>query len=210
MIKVAVSPDAKTGYIVEINAETDFVARSEKFQDFAGRVLNLIIERRPEDLAALLAAALDGATVKDSLDALSGVLGEKLEIKKYDLLASGGTVAAYAHAGGRIGSLAALTKEGQSDIAYEIAMQVAATNPKCASPEDLAEEDIKKEKEIYREQLLKEGKPEEMIDKIMPGKLAKFYEEVCLTKQEYIKDDSKKVEDILGGVKVEKFIRYSL
>ncbi len=210
VVKVALSGDAKTGFIVEINAETDFVTRNEKFQEFVEKVVKLVMEKKPKDLAELTALNLDGATVKETLDSLSGVIGEKLDIKRYDMLKSAGTVAAYSHMGGRIGVLAALGKEGQSDIAYDIAMQIAAVNPKYINPENVDAAELNKEKEIYREQLLKEGKPENMIEKIMAGKVAKFYEEVCLMKQEYIKDDSKKVEDILGGIKVEKFIRYSL
>ena len=210
VVKVALSGDAKTGYIVEINAETDFVVRSEKFQEFAERVMQLVREKQPKDLAELMSLNFDNSTVKENLDSLSGVIGEKLDIKRYDLLKSAGTVAAYSHLGGRIGVLAALDKEGQSDIAYDLAMQIAAANPKYIRPEDVASAELAKEQEIYREQLLKEGKPENMIEKIMVGKLAKFYEAVCLVKQEYIKDDSKKVEDILGEVKAEKFIRYSL
>jgi len=210
VVKVALSGDAKTGYIVEINAETDFAVRSEKFQEFAEKVMRLVREKQPKDLAELMSLNIDGGAVKENLDSLSGVIGEKLDVKRYDLLKSAGTVAVYSHLGGKIGVLVALDKEGQSDIAYDLAMQIAAANPKYIRPEDVAADELAKEKEIYREQLLKEGKPENMIEKIMPGKLAKFYEEVCLIKQEYIKDDSKKVEDILGEVKVEKFIRYSL
>ncbi|MFA6306227.1 MAG: translation elongation factor Ts [Patescibacteria group bacterium] len=210
VVKVALSGDAKTGYILEINAETDFVVKSEKFQEFAEKIMQLIREKQPKDLAELMALDIDGATVKENLDSLSGIIGEKLDIKRYELLNAIGTVAAYSHLGGKIGVLAALNKEGQSDIAYDLAMQIAAANPKYIYPEDVPADEVEKEKEIYKAQLLKEGKPENMIDKIMPGKLAKFYEEVCLVKQEYIKDDKKKIEDILGGVKVEKFIRYSL
>jgi len=161
-------------------------------------------------LAELMSLNFAGSTVKEDLDSLSGVIGEKLDVKRYDKLTSSGTVAVYSHPGGKIGVLAALNKEGQSDIAYDVAMQVAAANPKYIAPADVAAGEIAKEKEIYREQLLKEGKSENMIEKITAGKLEKFYEEVCLVKQEYIKDDKKQVEDILGGVKVEKFIRYSL
>jgi len=210
VVKVALSSDAKIGYIVQINAETDFVVLSEKFQSFAEKITRLIMEKQPKDLVELMALNIEGVTVKENLDSLSGIIGEKLDIKKYGLLKSAGTVAVYSHLAGRIGVLVALDKEGQSDIAYDIAMQIAATNPKYINPEDVAAAELEKEKEIYKVQLLKEGKPENMIDKIMQGKLAKFYEEVCLTKQEYIKDDSKKVEDLLGDVKVEKFIRYSL
>jgi elongation factor Ts len=210
IIKVALDSDTKTGYVVEINAETDFVVRSERFQSFTEKVVQLIIEKQPKDLVELMALSFDGVTVKENLDSLSGVIGEKLDIKRYEMLKSAGTVAAYSHMAGRIGVLVALDKEGQSDIAYDVAMQIAAANPRYLNPEDVAADELNKEKEIYREQLLKEGKPENMIDKIMEGKLAKFYGEICLVKQEYIKDDSKKIEDILGDVKVEKFIRYSL
>jgi len=210
VVKVALSGDTKTGYIVEINAETDFVVRSEKFQVFAEKVVELIIEKQPKDLTELMSLNFDGGTVKENLDSLSGVIGEKLDIKRYEMLKSAGTVAAYSHMAGKIGVLVALDKEGQSDIAYDIAMQIAAANPRYINPEDVAADELNKEKEIYREQLLKEGKPENMIDKIMEGKLAKFYGEVCLVKQEFIKDDSKTIEDVLGDAKLEKFIRYSL
>lgn len=210
VIKVALSEDTKTGYILEINAETDFVVKNEKFQDLAERMMKLALAKQPKTLAELMALSLDGATVKDSLNSLSGIIGEKLDVKRYEILSSSGTVAVYSHLGGKIGAVVALDKEGQSDIAYDIAMQVAAVNPKYIKPEDVPAAELAKEKEIYKAQLLKEGKPENLIDKIMVGKLNKFYEEVCLVKQEYIKDDEKKVQDILGQVKVEKFIRYSL
>lgn len=210
IVKAALSGDSKNGYIVEINAETDFVVRSEKFQELAEKIMRLIMEKQPKDLIELMALNMDNGTVQENLDGLSGVIGEKLAVSRYGMLNSSGTVAAYSHAGGKIGVLVALAQEGQSDIAYDLAMQIAAANPKCIYPEDVSADEVNKEKEVYKAQLLKEGKPESMIDKIMPGKLAKFYEEVCLIKQEYIKDDSKKVEDILNGVKIEKFIRYGL
>jgi len=208
VVKVAVSSNSKTGFIVEINAETDFVVRSEKFQEFASQVINLAKKKQPKNLAELLSLSLADGTVKENLDNLSGVIGEKLVLKRYDILNSSGTVAAYSHASGKIGVIVALDQDGQDDLAYEIAMQIAAANPKYIRPEDVAAAELDKEKEIYQEQLLKEGKPENIIDKIMVGKLAKFYEEVCLVKQEYIKDDSQRVEDILGDIKVEGFIRY--
>ena len=172
--------------------------------------MKLIMVKQPKDLSELMVLNFDVGTVKESLDSLSGIIGEKLDIKRYERLISAGTVAVYSHLGGKIGVLVALDKEGQSDIAYDIAMQIAAANPKYIRPEDVLAEELNKEKEIFKAQLIKEGKPEKMIDKIMAGKLNKFYEEVCLTKQEYIKDDGKRVQDILGEIKVEKFVRYSL
>ncbi|OGF24285.1 translation elongation factor Ts [Candidatus Falkowbacteria bacterium RIFCSPLOWO2_12_FULL_45_13] len=224
VILVDTNKAGNEGYILEMNSETDFVARNEQFKGFADLVLKIIETKKPKSQKELLRIKLSDymvslsgntplnreETVGERLAALSGTIGEKLEIKKYDILSSAGTVACYTHAGGRIGVLAALDKAGQSSLAYNVAMQIAAANPKYIKPEDVSPGEIAKEKEIYRAQLLKEGKPENMIDKIIAGKLNKFYEEVCLVKQEYIKDDKKSVEDILGGVKAEKFVRYSL
>lgn len=210
IVKVGVNDDATEGYILEINAETDFVARNEKFQNLAEEIFVLIKKDKPTNFDELMNLTLSGGiSVKDSVDSLSGVIGEKMGVKRFDVL-SGATVGAYSHLGGMIGVLVALDKSGQKDLAVDVAMQVAAANPKYIKPEDVAAEELNKEKEIYREQLAKEGKPENMIEKILEGKIAKYYEEVCLNKQEYIKDDKKKVQDILGDVKVEKFVRYSL
>jgi elongation factor Ts len=209
VILVGVNAKNNEGYILEINSETDFVARNDKFKEFSANVFDIIKEKKPTDLGSLFSLPMDNVTVKETLDTLSGVIGEKLGIKGLDIL-TGGTVAAYSHMGGRIGALVSLDKEEQGELAREIAMQVAAANPKYIYPEDVPAEELAKEKDIYREQLKKEGKPENMIEKILEGKLNKYFEEVCLVKQEYIKDDKKKVENILGGVKVEKFVRYSL
>ena len=210
IIRVDINENNTEGYIVEINSETDFVARNEQFQDFSEKIIKLMKEKKPSNLDELFGLDMDGMTVKEKLDNLSGVIGEKLDIKGMDILNSDGTVAAYSHMGGKIGVLVSLDKSGENDLAYEIAMQIAATDPKCIIPEEVSEEDINKEKEIYREQLAKEGKPENIIEKILEGKISKYFEEVCLIKQEYIKEDKKKVEDILGDVKAEKFIRYNL
>lgn len=209
IIKLAVNADNTEGYVVEVNAETDFVARNEKFQALAESVLNVIKETKPADLAALLAAPLATGTVQEELDSLSGTIGEKLGIKDFAVI-KGATVSAYSHLGGKIGVLVALNEAGKVDLATDIAMQIAAANPRYLSPEEVPTEEVAKEKEIYREQLLKEGKPENMIDKISEGKLAKFYSEICLLKQEYIKDDKLSVEKVLGNTKIDKYIRYSL
>jgi elongation factor Ts len=210
VVKVAINNERTEGYMVEINAETDFVAKNEEFQRFADQVLEIISHKKPVDLEALFALPLDGSTVKDKLNNLSGVIGEKLTIHRFTVLISKGTVGAYTHMGGKIGVLLSLDKPGMQELAYDMAMQVAAASPSYLYPEDVPEEEKDKERDVYREQLKAEGKPEEMIEKIIEGKLNKYYEQVCLVKQEYIKDDKQKVENILGDVKVEKFIRYSL
>ena len=209
LIKLAVNNNT-AGFIVEMNAETDFVVRNEKFQELAEKILQLIKVKQPKNKEELVSLFFNKATVKEELDNLSGVIGEKLEIKRYDMLVSDGTMASYLHTGGKVGVLVSLDKTDKSELAHEIAMQIAAANPKYILPEQVPVEEVSKEKEIYREQLKKEGKPENIIEKIISGKLNKYYEEVCLVKQEYIKDETKRVSDILGEVKVERFIRYSL
>lgn len=211
LVKVATNEENNEGYIFEINAETDFVVLSEQFQNFAERLIELVKAARPANREELLAIALEeGGTIAEALENLSSVVGEKLEIKKYEILTSGGSVAGYIHGAGRIGVLVAIDKPNTPELAREIAMQVAATNPKYVTPEEVTAEEVAKEKEIYAEQLSKEGKPAEMIEKILAGKINKFYEEICLVKQEFIKDESKKIADILGGTKVERFVRFSL
>lgn len=210
LVKLTTNSAETEAYIFEINAETDFVVRSDNFQQFAEKLLVFITEKKPENLDELMSLPYEKGTVKEDLEAFSSVLGEKLAIKQYAKVTSTGTVGVYSHAGGRIGAVVALDKAGLADMARDIAMQVAAANPRYIAPENVDESEVTKEKDIYAEQLRKEGKPEEMINKIMAGKVNKFYEEICLIKQEFIKDDTKKISDILGDTKVEKMIRFSL
>ena len=209
IVKVAVNDDKTEGYILELDSETDFVSRNEKFQNFAEAVLNIIKTQKPATREALLALPYDGLTVSDSLANLSGTIGEKMELKRFAII-NGGTVAAYSHLGGKMGVLVALDNAGQEALAMDVAMQVAAANPKYLLPSEVDPAEMAKEKEIYKELLIKEGKPENMVDKIVEGKMGKFYSEVCLVEQEYIKDDKKKVKDILGGNNILKFVRFAL
>ena len=209
VVKVAVNSDNTEAYILEVNSETDFVSRNEKFQALSDAILDVIKNNKPADLESLLSLPMDSGSVKENLDNLSGTIGEKMDIKRFSVL-TGASVAAYSHLGGRMGVLVALDQSEKSDLAADIAMQVAAANPKYLVPADVDPAEMAKEKEIYKEQLLKEGKPEAMVDKIVEGKMGKYYSEVCLVEQEYIKDDKKKVKDILGGAQVLQFIRYSL
>lgn len=209
VIKVGLSDAKDAAYIVEVNSETDFVARNEKFQAFADQIFALVKTQSPSAVEDLLKLSLNGTTVQESLDHLSGTTGEKMGIKRLDKV-EGASLAAYSHLGGRLGVLVALDKPGQEALAMDVAMQVAAANPKYILPSEVAADEMAKEKEIYKEQLLKEGKPAEMVDKIVDGKMGKYYSEVCLTEQEYIKDDKKKVKDMLGDAKVIRFVRFAL
>lgn len=211
VVLVSVSDDTKSGYVLELNAETDFVVRNDQFKILGEKTLATILANKPANLEELLALKLDdGATVAESWQHLSGVIGEKMGLGRYDKLTTTGTIAGYAHPQGNIGVLVALSNAGADEIAKDIAMHIAAASPRYINSAEVDPAEMDKEKEIYRAQLLKEGKPEEMVEKILVGKMNKFYEEVCLMDQEFVKDDSKKVKDILAGSTIEKFIRYSL
>ena len=211
LVKVAVNQTQTTGWMLSVCAETDFVVRNNGFQELAEKILETFKQSQATDLVGLLATVMpDGQTVQANLDNLSGVLGEKLALPDCAVLKSSGTVAAYLHGIGRIGVLVAVSQPEQTNLAKTVAMQIAAANPLYLKPEEIPVAELAKEKAVYHEQLLAEGKPEAMLEKIMTGKLQKYYQEVCLLNQEYIKDDTKRMAEVLGNIQVEKFIRFAL
>ncbi len=209
VVSLALNDDKTEGYILELNSETDFVARNEKFQALADKVLAVIKDNKPANLEELMALSAGELNVADTISNLSGTIGEKMEIKRFEIL-SDKTVAGYSHLGGRIGVLLSLDTPGKDELATDLAMHVAAANPKYLKAEDVDASEIEREKAVYKDQLIKEGKPEAMIEKIIEGKMSKYYSEVCLLEQEYIKDDKKKVKDILEGANITGFTRFSL
>lgn len=208
VIKLALSEDGSEAYMVQISAETDFVARNEKFLNMAEAILTVAKTQKPKTVEELNSAKMENGTVEENLKNLSGTIGEKMEIADFAVI-SGPSVGAYSHLDGQIGALVALDKAGEAAMAGDIAMHIAAAAPRYLSSDEVPQEEIDKEKEIYREQLLKEGKPESILDKILEGKINKYFEEVCLLNQEYIKDDKKKVSDILGEAKIQKYFRFA-
>ena len=211
LILVDTNENNTEGYMIEVNSETDFVSRNEKFQEFVNKIFTLVKEKKPSTLEEFLDMEMENSTIKEQVASMSGVIGEKLAVNNAAVLNNeSGTVGSYLHLGGRIGILVSLDKPDQKELAIDIAMQIAAADPKYLKPEDVPVEEIAKEKDIYRAQLFKEGKSDEMIAKILEGKINKYYGEVCLIKQEYIKDDKRRVEEVLDNVKVIEFIRYSL
>lgn len=209
IIKVATNNEKTEAYIVELNSETDFVARNEKFQELAEKIMEVVKNNKPNSSEDLLKMQLNDSTVEEQINNLSGVIGEKLALGRVAFV-NGQTVSSYSHLGGKIGVLLAIDKAEKEELANDIAMHIAAANPRYLNNTEVLAEELEKEKEIYREQLLKEGKPENIIENIMQGKVKKYYSEVCLLDQEYIKDDKKTIKEILGDVNVVKFIRYSL
>lgn len=223
VVATAVSADQKKAAMVEVNCETDFVARNEEFSTFARNLATYILENEPADTATLLQGELGGKTVQNWLDELLGKFAERIEIKRFDILKSdAGFVAHYVHHGDKLGVLIELTNaadpEKTSSIARDIAMQVAAMNPSFVHRGEVPQEVLEKEKEIYREQTINEGKKPEFAEKIIAGRIEKFFGDACLIEQSFVKDSSKLVRDILADfskesgaeVNVSRFIRYNL
>ena len=207
------SDDNKSGIVVMVNCETDFVAKNDSFVDLATRIANVALANSPASTDELLALVFnDSMTIGEKLIEQTGVIGEKIEIGGYESISSP-FVASYIHMGNKIATLVAL-----SDIAEEagrdIAMQAAAMNPVALDKDSVPADVMERELEVGREQAREEGKPDNMIEKIAMGKLGKFYKENTLVEQQFIKDSSLTVASYLNsvkaGLKVVGFKRLSL
>ncbi len=199
------SEDEKTGCLLEINSETDFVAKNEEFQNFGKKMTELILDNNVKSIAELNNLKIDGKSVQETLKELIAKIGENISLRRFIKAEAPGFVSIYIHMGGKIGVLVGVEGEDNPENrekANDIAMHTAAMAPVYFDQSDVTEEDIKKEKEIMRKQLLEEGKPEKIIDKILIGKMRKFYEENCLLQQKFVKDDKITVLQYAGDMKV--------
>jgi elongation factor Ts len=203
----------KQGVMIVLNCETDFVAKNEDFIGFAHRILDLAAEKQPADLDALKALELGGKSLSDALTEQVGVIGEKLDLPFYSKI-SAESVIAYIHPGNMLASVVGLNRIVTEQVGKDVAMQVAAMNPVAVNRDKVSPEIIEKELEIGREQARKEGKPEEILDKIAQGKLNKFFKENTLLDQAFIKENKKSVSQYLKeadeDLTVTDFIRYGL
>jgi elongation factor Ts len=200
VVAVHVSPDAKRGAVLELNCETDFVAKNDDFIAFANRLAALIVAERPADVAALSALALDGSTVDSVRMALVGKIGENLSIRRFQRFETEGLLAAYVHGGAKIGAMVDLVG-GDAALAKDLAMHIAARKPKALSKEGVPSELIETERRIATEKALESGKPAEIVAKTVEGTLQKFIKEVTLLGQPFIKDDKASVEQVLNSRK---------
>lgn len=217
----ATNADATVGVVVEINSETDFVAKNDDFMSFVKTVADTIIEKNPADVDALLAekAADSDMTVAEILQEKVLTIGENIKIRRFARYE--GAVATYIHAGGKIGVMVNFEtdvagKEGFAEYGKDIAMQIAAVNPSYLQKSDVPDEVIEHEKAIMTEQVINEGKPEAIAQKIVLGKIGKYYEENCLVNQAFVKDNKMTVEqytakvakDLGGSIKILGFVRF--
>ena len=199
----------------EVNCETDFVARNEDFQVFAGQIADLVLETLPADRESLMGVAMkDGRTVENALTDMTGKIGEKIDVRRTAVLTSeGGSIVSYIHPGARLGVLVDISGSGDLQAAgRDVAMQVAALNPVSTSrdevPQDLQERELKIAAEAARE----EGKPEQIIERIATGKLDRYFKDNVLTEQPFVKDSSMTVGEMLksASADVKTFVRFAL
>lgn len=195
------SSDEKTGYVIELNCETDFVAKNAAFIAFGQSIIDLAVSKNVKDLEDLLNQSLNGMKVSEAVIAQTGKIGEKIGVSKFEKVNSD-KVVAYIHGNYRLGVLVALSLSGNGvvEAGKDVAMQIAAMNPVAIDKGDVDARTIERELDIAKEQIRAEGKPEEMVEKISQGKLNKFYKDSTLLNQEFIKDGSKSVGQFLNEV----------
>lgn len=219
IVEVLVSPDNTAGVLVELNCETDFAAKNAEFVQMAKDTAKIALETKSKTVEELLSAKHPaGASVQDTLTQLIAKVGENMTLRRVKVLTAGnGAVAGYSHMGGKIGSLVVLEGAKGADVnelGRDVAMHVAASNPKALTDKDVNAAELEQEREIARKKLLEEGKKPEMIEKILVGQMNKFYKEICLTQQAFIKDPNvsveKHVDNTKKGVKVASFARFQL
>jgi elongation factor Ts len=195
------SADGKRGFVIEVNCETDFVAKNADYVAFANSLIDLAIENNVSSADELSALELNGVKVADAIIEQTGKIGEKIGISKFETV-SGEKVIAYIHGNYRLGVLVALSANADqaAEAGKDVAMQIAAMNPVALDKGDVDSKTIERELEIAKEQIRAEGKPEEMVEKIAAGKLNKFYKDSTLLNQEFVKDSSKTVAQFLNTV----------
>ncbi len=207
---IALRVDGTAGVLVEVNSETDFVAKNEEFRKFAGDLAELISKQNPSDVQTLSNLKLGDASVEAKRQELIQKIGENLSVRRFVRFETKGKIASYLH-GTRIGVIVDY-EGGDEQLGKDIAMQVAASNPLYLSRETVPAEDLNREKAIFEAQVKESGKPANVVGKIVEGKLEKFFGETCLLEQIFIKDpDGKqKVKDILKGAVIRRFARFQV
>lgn len=208
------APGNKLGTMIVLNSETDFVAKNADFIALANKILDISVEKIPADLDSLKALPMDNSTVGDKVVEYVGIIGEKLELAYYEKIEAA-HVQAYIHPGNRLATIVGFSKEGLDVQVYkDIAMQIAAMNPVSVDKEDVPAKVIAQEIEIGKEQARRDGKPEDMVEKIAQGKLGKFYKESTLLNQDFVKDNKITVRQYLQSVDktltVSSFKRFTL
>jgi elongation factor Ts len=213
LVAIKTSNDGKQAAIVEVNCETDFVAKGDDFKNFVAAVAQRVLDNQPADVEALLAMSLsddDATSIEDVRKTMVAKLGENMSVRRFELIKGQGSLASYMH-GARIGVVVDVAG-GDETLGKDIAMHIAASRPVCVSENEVPQEDIEKEKEIFSAQAAESGKPADIIEKMVNGRIKKFLKEVTLLGQPFVKDPDQTVEQLLkgAGATVNSFVRFEV
>lgn len=206
VVAIYIDEPGKIGAIVELNSETDFVAKNADFIAFANDIAKLVAENKPADVAALSALPLNGSTVDEVRKGLIGKIGENISIRRFQIIEGKGKLSTYIHGGAKIGVIVDVVG-GNDEVAHDVAMHIAASKPKALDKDGVDQNLIETERRVAIEKARENGKPEHLIEKIAEGSVTKFLKEVTLLSQPFVKDDSKSVGELLksNGATVSAF-----
>ncbi|WP_025092591.1 translation elongation factor Ts [Bacillus safensis] len=210
-----IKTDGNTGVILEVNSETDFVAKNEGFQALLNELADHLLAAKPATLEEAHASKMEnGSTVEEHITSAIAKIGEKITLRRFSVITKEDNAAfgSYLHMGGRIGVLAVLNGTTDEELARDIAMHVAAVNPKYISRDQVSEEEANREREVLTQQALQEGKPENIVAKMVEGRLNKFFEEICLLDQAFVKNPDEKVKQVVAAknATVQNYVRYEV
>ncbi|WMT27776.1 translation elongation factor Ts [Bacillus aerius] len=210
-----IKTDGNTGVILEVNSETDFVAKNEGFQNLLNELADHLLAEKPATIEEAHASKMEnGSTVEEHITSAIAKIGEKITLRRFSVITKEDNAAfgSYLHMGGRIGVLAVLNGTTDEELARDIAMHVAAVNPKYISRDQVSEEEANREREVLTQQALQEGKPENIVAKMVEGRLNKFFEEICLLDQAFVKNPDEKVKQVVGAknATVQTYVRYEV
>ena len=212
LVEAYISEDGKIGAVVEVNAETDFVAKNDEFKSFVADVAKQVAQNNPSDVDDLLAQKSivePDKTVGEVLTNKIATIGENMSVRRFKRIETEGIVEKYIHGEGKIGVLVELSN-GTRELAKDICMQIAAARPEYLDKESVPEERVNKELEILKAQAMNEGKPEAIAEKMVQGRIGKFYSEICLVEQPFVKNPDEKVGQMVEskGAKILQFVRF--
>lgn len=218
LVSLNISDDRKKGVLVEVNSETDFVAKNDNFQALVSDISEHLMQSEAEEVEAVENEVWfkdENDTVSDVIKAAIANIGENINLRRFKRVETDGYLFGYIHMGGKIGVLVEFANEfteEKAQTAKDIAMHIAAINPEFLDRDSVDQESIEKEKKIYKEQMLNEGKPEHIIDQIVEGKINKYYTQVCLLEQPFVRDDDQTVAEILAenDMEVKQFTRFEI
>ncbi len=212
-VVIEVSEDGKSAAIVEVNCETDFVSGGDDFLSFVTAIAKTALANKPADIAALSEMTLEGSseTIEEARKEKIAKIGENMQLRRFEVLeTSNGRFGSYSH-GLRMGVLVEM-ENGSDELIKDVAMHIAASNPMCISEADVPAETLEKEKDILRAQALESGKPADIVEKMLTGRIRKYLAEITLLGQSFVKDPDKTVETLLSdaGATVNRFVRYEV